>query len=97
MKAIIEARLTQLQSEYQQGETQLRALLQQEAMLREMLLRMSGAIQVLEEVLKEERPERSAPAAKSEPSHDGSRLSADATLETTPDARPAQPQVLTVP
>jgi predicted nuclease with TOPRIM domain len=97
MKATIQARLTQLQSEYQQGETQLRTLLQQEATLRETLLRISGAIQVLEEVLEEGRTERPAPDAKSGPAHDGSRLSADTTLETTPDARPAQPQVLTVP
>jgi hypothetical protein len=97
MKAIIEARLTQLQSEYQQGGTQLQALLQQEATLRETLLRISGAIQVLEEVLKEERTERPAPDAKSKPPNDTSRRSADATLKTTPDARSAQPQVLTVP
>jgi hypothetical protein len=49
----MEARLAELKREYQTGERQLRELVQQESALRETLLRISGAIQVLEELLPE--------------------------------------------
>jgi hypothetical protein len=45
------ARLDDLKRQYQMGEGQLRELGRQEAALRETLLRISGAIQVLEELL----------------------------------------------
>jgi hypothetical protein len=45
------ARLDELKREYQMGEGQLRELGRQEAALRETLLRITGAIQVLEELL----------------------------------------------
>jgi hypothetical protein len=45
------ARLDELKRQYQMGEGQLRELGRQEAALRETLLRISGAIQVLEELL----------------------------------------------
>lgn len=44
------ARLAELRREYAVGEARLRDLTQQEAALRETLLRISGAIQVLEEM-----------------------------------------------
>jgi hypothetical protein len=44
-------RLDELKRQYQMGEGQLRELGRQEAALRETLLRISGAIQVLEELL----------------------------------------------
>lgn len=47
----LQARLDELKQEYQLGEGRLRELLQQETALRETLLRISGAIQVLEELL----------------------------------------------
>ncbi|WEO99765.1 hypothetical protein A6P39_040175 [Streptomyces sp. FXJ1.172] len=47
----IHTRLDELKREYEQGSAQLSALLQQQTTLRETLLRISGAIQVLEELL----------------------------------------------
>jgi prefoldin subunit 5 len=47
----MQSRLTELKREYQLGEGQLRELTAQEATLRETLLRISGAIQILEEML----------------------------------------------
>jgi hypothetical protein len=63
----ITARLDQLRKEYERGQAQLRELVAQEAALRETLLRISGAAQVLEEVL--------ADAAPAESSADGAVLS----------------------
>jgi hypothetical protein len=51
MREIIEARLAALRREYAAGETQLRRQEQQVNSLRETLLRISGAILVLEELL----------------------------------------------
>lgn len=47
----LQARLAELKKEYQLGDAQLRELTQKETALRETLLRISGAIQVLEELL----------------------------------------------
>jgi septal ring factor EnvC (AmiA/AmiB activator) len=46
-----QSRMHELQREYDRGEQQLRELVQQEAALRETLLRISGAIQVLRELI----------------------------------------------
>ena len=51
MREAMTARLDQLRQEYERGQAQLRELLAQEAVLRETLLRISGAAQVLEEML----------------------------------------------
>jgi hypothetical protein len=45
------SRLVVLKREYELGDAQLRELVQREAVLRETLLRISGAVQVLEEIL----------------------------------------------
>jgi outer membrane protein TolC len=59
----MQARLAQLRQEYQLGERQLRELLAQEATLRETMLRISGAIQVIEELLPDAEPPTPAPSA----------------------------------
>ena len=51
MQEHMQSRLAELRQEYQRGQGQLHQLTQQEAVLRETLLRISGAIQVLEEML----------------------------------------------
>lgn len=66
------ARLDELKHQYQMGEGQLRELGRQEAALRETLLRISGAIQVLEELLGSYQAETApgpsaAPAASAAP------------------------------
>jgi len=89
MNATMQARLSQLKGEYQQGEAQLRALLQQEATLHETLLRISGAIQVLEELLAHDL------------ANGDSRNSADpGQSDSSPEAEPgtdAKPVIMTVP
>ena len=62
MREQLEARLTELEQEFQVGEQQLRDIDLQQARLRETLLRISGAIQVLHELL-----ESSGGASDSEP------------------------------
>ncbi|MFD8498407.1 hypothetical protein [Amycolatopsis sp. NPDC059657] len=47
---LLEERLAELKREYQAGDTRLRELTREEVELRETLLRISGAIQVLEEL-----------------------------------------------
>jgi prefoldin subunit 5 len=51
MRDHVLTRLDELKHQYQLGEGQLRELGRQEAALRETLLRIAGAIQVLEELL----------------------------------------------
>ncbi|MGV9385749.1 hypothetical protein ACWDRB_58785 [Nonomuraea sp. NPDC003707] len=57
----LQARLAELKREYQLGEGQLRELTRQEAALRETLLRISGAIQVLEELTAPEASDGTRP------------------------------------
>ena len=51
MREQLEARLEELKGEYETGQARLRELEAQGARLRETMLRISGAIQVLEEAL----------------------------------------------
>jgi hypothetical protein len=51
MHQLIEARLRDLRSEYERGQTHLRLLEAQLTSVRETLIRISGAITVLEEFL----------------------------------------------
>ncbi|MEM7060378.1 MAG: hypothetical protein AAF557_22595 [Pseudomonadota bacterium] len=58
-KNSVAARLTQLRSEYAKGENMLAHLEQEAVKMREQLLRLSGAIQVLEEMEGGEDSEKS--------------------------------------
>ena len=55
MKAQLEQRLQQLQQEYESGQRMLADYEAKQAELRQTLLRISGAIQVLEELLATEK------------------------------------------
>lgn len=55
----MQERLNELKAEFEKGQQHLQNLDQQRAELRDTLLRISGAIQVLEELLKQESKERS--------------------------------------
>jgi hypothetical protein len=64
MREQLTNRLSQLKAEYESGETMLAELEQKQRALRETLLRISGAIQVLDEELgRAESPETPANGA----------------------------------
>ncbi len=65
MKRELEARLKELREEYQKGHGQLVALEQETANLKSTLLRISGAIQILQELLGDKTPENSFPVNNS--------------------------------
>jgi predicted nuclease with TOPRIM domain len=56
MKDQLERRLEVLKREFEAGQEKLRDLVRQEAALRETMLRISGAMQVLEELLAADAP-----------------------------------------
>lgn len=58
MKNKLEIRLQNLRNEFQSGQKMLQELQQKQANLEQTLLRISGAIQVLEEVIAEENEEQ---------------------------------------
>ncbi len=58
MKEQLEERLQQLKTEYEAGQKMLAELEAKQASVRETLLRISGAIQVLEEELAKTEPEK---------------------------------------
>ena len=62
MRERVEARLQELRAEFDTGQARLRELELEETRLREVLLRISGAIQALQEVLDEPKaaPENGA-------------------------------------
>ena len=57
MQQQIQSRLEVLKSEFETGQAKLRDLEIQQSRLRETLLRISGAIQVLEEMLQPAKPD----------------------------------------
>jgi hypothetical protein len=77
MRDHVLTRLDELKHQYQLGEGQLRELGRQEAALRETLLRIAGAIQVLEELLSspaaQPAPQPPAPAAPQVPPEEQGR------------------------
>ncbi len=67
MKEQLQRRLDDLKTEYEAGQKMLAELEHKQATLRETLLRIAGAIQVLEEELgREDPPPDAAPVATSE-------------------------------
>ena len=66
----VRTRLAELRREYAAGEAQLRDLVQREAAVRETLLRISGAVQVLEELESEARESEARGAAGSTPTRE---------------------------
>jgi hypothetical protein len=56
MIEVVQRRLVELRAEFQQGEQMLSDLQARQAQLRETMLRISGAIQVLEELLQTGEP-----------------------------------------
>ena len=64
MREQIEVRLESLKREYEKGQLQLQQLQSQVASLRDTMLRLSGAIAVLEELLSSSGP---APVSQEEP------------------------------
>ena len=63
-------RLEELRQEFTTGQEQLQALERQQANLRQTMLRISGAMQVLEEMLGEPQPGHANSVPSPEP-HDG--------------------------
>lgn len=55
MREKLQIRLEVLKKEFETGQSRFRELEMQQSLLREMLIRISGAIQVLEELLNEEQ------------------------------------------
>ena len=53
MQEQLQSRLEELKKEFETGQARLREIEMQQSLLRERLLRISGAIQVLEELLTE--------------------------------------------
>lgn len=65
MKVELEARLKELQEEYQKGQERLAVLDQETTNLSNTMLRISGAIQVINELLGEKIPGDSIPVNNS--------------------------------
>jgi hypothetical protein len=68
MREQVQARLESLKTEYEKGQLQLEQLQSQVTSLRDTMLRISGAITVLEELLSSSRPaslEQEQPAERS--------------------------------
>lgn len=66
MKEKLEKRLTELKAEFEQGEKMLSDLDAKREQVSQTMLRISGAIQVIEEMLKEEESTSDKPSEKSE-------------------------------
>ncbi len=61
MKEQLEKRLKELKEEFESGQSELDELIKQQNNLQQTLLRISGAIQVLEEEIKKASEEKPAP------------------------------------
>ena len=86
MREQLQARLDVLKAELTAGQVKLRELELQQLRLREVLLRLRGGIQVLEELLGKARPEPS-----STPQRDSPRAERDPNHPMGPDDKEGQP------
>ena len=66
MREQLQTRLTELKREFETGQAKLQELEQQQIRLRETLLRISGAIQVLDELLVNAEENQSTSSVKDE-------------------------------
>lgn len=57
MREQLQTRLEELKKEFETGQAKLQEVEMQQSLIRERLLRISGAIQVLEELLADNKPE----------------------------------------
>jgi hypothetical protein len=75
MDVQMQERLADLKQDFEKGEYQLQSLVQQETVLRESLLRVSGAIRILEELLStdQENTVREETAGATQTRADGQR------------------------
>jgi predicted nuclease with TOPRIM domain len=64
MQEQLEKRLAELRKEFESGQARLRELETEQAYIRETMLRISGAIQVLEEALGQETNAKEATTAR---------------------------------
>jgi predicted nuclease with TOPRIM domain len=62
MQQQMQERLAALKKDFETGQSRLKELETEQTYLRETLLRISGAIQVLQEILNQEQPNRPAEA-----------------------------------
>ncbi|HKX26159.1 MAG TPA: hypothetical protein VJ302_00575 [Blastocatellia bacterium] len=67
MKEQLKVRLEELKREFEIGQTRLQELDRQQVLLRETLLRISGAIQVLQELSAEGAGDQQDPASAADP------------------------------
>ena len=67
MQQQIQSRISVLKSEFETGQAKLRELEMQQSRVRETLLRISGAIQILEEMLALNKPDEEPPPPDSLP------------------------------
>lgn len=84
MREQLEARLAELEQEFVVGERRLREIDAQQAILRETLLRMSGAIQVLKELLEPPGAASDTQASQPAAASGNGRARAAATLADAP-------------
>ncbi len=74
MKEQLEKRLQELRAEYEKGKATLEDLETKASNVRAMMLRLSGAIQVLQEELDRADPERSSSSPEQAAPGNGTRL-----------------------
>ncbi|MCX4545580.1 hypothetical protein [Streptomyces sp. NBC_01565] len=80
LSGLMRERLARLQRDYDEGQTQLHRLMRDEAATRDALLRVSGAMQVLAELLPDDGP----PAGQAADGANGAAATAEANSHPGP-------------